>query len=57
MIAIDEAHCVLSYGFDFRPKYRDIESIRVIIPDVPVYIIAINIKYLKLQNIQRILLR
>ena len=36
MIAIDEAHCVSSYGFDFRPKYRDIVSIRKIIPDVPV---------------------
>lgn len=36
MIAIDEAHCLSSYGFDFRPKYREIVKIRKILPDVPV---------------------
>ena len=32
IIEIYEEQCVLSYGFDFRPKYRDILSIRKIIP-------------------------
>ena len=36
MIAIDEAHCVSSYGFDFRPKYRDIVKLRSILENVPV---------------------
>jgi Werner syndrome ATP-dependent helicase len=36
MVAIDEAHCVSSYGFDFRPKYREIYRIRKIIKNVPV---------------------
>lgn len=36
MIAVDEAHCVSSYGFDFRPKYRNIVKIRKFLPDVPV---------------------
>lgn len=36
MIAIDEAHCLSSYGFDFRPKYRDLVKLRTALPDVPV---------------------
>lgn len=36
MIAIDEAHCLSSYGFDFRPKYRDIIKIRKLLTNVPV---------------------
>lgn len=36
MIAIDEAHCVSSYGFDFRPKYREIVKIRKNLSNVPV---------------------
>lgn len=36
MIAIDEAHCVSSYGFDFRPKYRDIVRIRELLDNVPI---------------------
>ena len=36
MIAIDEAHCVSSYGFHFRPKYREIANIRQLLNNVPV---------------------
>jgi RecQ family ATP-dependent DNA helicase len=36
MVAIDEAHCVSSYGFDFRPKYRDIVKIRETLNNVPI---------------------
>lgn len=36
MVAIDEAHCVSSYGFDFRPKYREIVKIRDVVEGVPV---------------------
>lgn len=36
MIAIDEAHCVSSYGFDFRPKYREIFKIRDLLTNVPI---------------------
>lgn len=36
MLAIDEAHCLSSYGFDFRPKYREIKDIRKLLTNVPV---------------------
>lgn len=35
LIAIDEAHCISEWGYDFRPSYLKIADIREIIPDVP----------------------
>jgi RecQ family ATP-dependent DNA helicase len=40
MVAVDEAHCVSAYGFDFRPKYRNIAKIRKYVPDVPILAIT-----------------
>lgn len=36
MLAVDEAHCISQWGFDFRPSYRNIAAIREFFPDVPV---------------------
>jgi len=36
LIAVDEAHCISQWGYDFRPPYLKIAEIREIIPDVPV---------------------
>jgi RecQ family ATP-dependent DNA helicase len=36
MLAIDEAHCISSYGNDFRPAYREIVSIRAKMLNVPI---------------------
>ena len=36
MLAIAEAHCLSSYGFDFRPAYREIINIRNLLKGVPV---------------------
>lgn len=33
-LALDESHCISSYGSDFRPKYKQIKSLRAIL-DVP----------------------
>jgi ATP-dependent DNA helicase RecQ len=35
LIAIDEAHCISQWGYDFRPPYLQIHSLREIHPDVP----------------------
>lgn len=36
LIAIDEAHCITSYGFDFRPQYRDLVKLKSQFPKVPI---------------------
>jgi len=36
LIAVDEAHCISQWGYDFRPPYLKIASLRDIFPDVPV---------------------
>ncbi|MBQ2025505.1 MAG: RecQ family ATP-dependent DNA helicase [Paludibacteraceae bacterium] len=36
MLAIDEAHCISQWGYDFRPAYREIANLRKLIPHVPV---------------------
>ena len=36
LVAIDEAHCISSYGYDFRKDYREITFLKVILPSVPI---------------------
>ena len=34
-IAVDEAHCISEWGFNFRPAYRKISELRELLPNTP----------------------
>ena len=36
LIAVDEAHCISQWGYDFRPPYLRIANLRNEIPEIPV---------------------
>ena len=36
LIAVDEAHCISQWGYDFRPPYLRIADVKDIFPDVPI---------------------
>lgn len=36
LLAIDEAHCISQWGYDFRPSYLNISAIRELLPNTPV---------------------
>lgn len=36
LIAVDEAHCISQWGYDFRPSYLNISELRTYMPDIPV---------------------
>lgn len=36
LIAVDEAHCISQWGYDFRPAYHNIAEVRTVRPEIPV---------------------
>ena len=36
LLAVDEAHCISQWGYDFRPSYLRIKELRRLIPDTPI---------------------
>jgi ATP-dependent DNA helicase RecQ len=36
LIAVDEAHCISQWGYDFRPAYLNISELRTYLPKVPI---------------------
>ena len=36
ILAVDEAHCISQWGYDFRPSYLRIKELRRVLPDTPI---------------------
>ena len=53
LIAVDEAHCISQWGYDFRPSYLRIAELREILPDVPVLAVTATATPEVIEDIQK----
>ncbi len=53
LLAVDEAHCISQWGYDFRPPYLDLADIRELIPHVPVLALTATATPKVVTDIQR----
>ncbi|MEG1935845.1 MAG: ATP-dependent DNA helicase RecQ, partial [Rikenellaceae bacterium] len=53
MIAVDEAHCISQWGYDFRPAYLNIQKIRPLAPDAVVLAVTATATPVVVADIQQ----
>ncbi len=53
LIAVDEAHCISQWGYDFRPPYLRIAEIREFLPQVPVIALTATATKKVVEDIQQ----
>ncbi len=53
LLAIDEAHCISQWGYDFRPSYIEIIEIRKLLPNVPLLALTATATPKVVQDIQQ----
>lgn len=52
LLAVDEAHCISQWGYDFRPPYLRIAEIRTLIPNTPILALTATATTQVVQDIQ-----
>ncbi|WP_346659957.1 ATP-dependent DNA helicase RecQ [Chryseolinea sp. H1M3-3] len=52
LIAVDEAHCISQWGYDFRPPYLQIAALRELVPDAPVIALTASATEIVCEDIQ-----
>ena len=53
LVAVDEAHCISQWGYDFRPSYLRIAELREKLPGVPVLALTASATKLVAEDIMR----
>lgn len=53
MIAVDEAHCISQWGYDFRPSYLNIAKIRALAPDAVMLAVTATATTVVVKDIQQ----
>lgn len=53
LVAVDEAHCISQWGYDFRPSYLKIKLLRQMLPEVPVIAVTATATQIVLDDICR----
>ena len=56
LLAIDEAHCISQWGYDFRPSYLKVAEIRELLPETPVLALTATATPEVVEDIQKRLL-